>query len=117
MYEMHLNIGLHAGDSTAAAGTVYTAQEALAAFTAAVPGEVLEHRVEQSDTEPTLVIRASVEHVGIEAHRRVFALAEQLNQDCIAARVTSNGETIAEDLIGPRAEAWGDFNPEFFIEP
>ena len=42
----------------------------------------------------------------------IFALAQVLGQDCIAVHMTPAG---AGRLIGPRADAWGDFDPAYFI--
>lgn len=66
------------------------------------------YTVAQSATEPTLV-------VGIETYRCVEAvlatLSQELSQDCIALR-SQYGDG---HLIGPRADKWGVFNPEYFI--
>jgi hypothetical protein len=68
----------------------------------------------QSDTEPTLV-------AVVDAHRAarlfpmragLFNVSVALEQDCIGALANNVGR-----LIGPRAAAWGEFNPEFFIMP
>ena len=63
----------------------------------------------QSDTEPTIVVSAN--HTGDVAACTNW-LAEKLNQDCIAVFDTEGDKT---GLYGPRAAAWGDFNPEFFL--
>lgn len=65
----------------------------------------------QSDTEPTIVVRAN--HNGDVAACTNW-LAEKLNQDCIAVFDIEGDLT---GLYGPRAAAWGDFNPEFFLLP
>lgn len=62
-----------------------------------------------SDTEPTAVyVVRDVSSV------QLFRLAEALAQDAIAAYdvVAKRGR-----IIGPRADAWGAFCPEFFIMP
>ena len=68
----------------------------------------------QSDTEPTLVLEVDAHaHPRTEPVRAaIHKLAEILGQDCIAAYANGVGR-----LIGPRAAAWGAFNPEFFILP
>ncbi len=44
----------------------------------------------------------------------IYDLALLLNQDAIAVYLPDFGHGA---LIGPRAEAWGNFNPEFFLLP
>ena len=73
-----------------------------------------------SDTEDTLVVKASAGPCmpssprGDAVTNAVFKLSETLGQDCISLYLP-----IADKgwLIGPKAAAWGDFNPEFFIMP
>lgn len=69
----------------------------------------LEFLTEMSDTEQTVVFEAL-----IPADHSVYAVAEALDQDCIALwdRMGNEGR-----LVGPRAAKWGDFNPEYFILP
>ena len=68
-------------------------------------------RVEQSTTEPTLVFRGR--YIGADLRAEVHAASVALHQDCIAIRDTATGKG---ELIGPRADAWGEFNAEFFID-
>lgn len=63
----------------------------------------------RSDTEPTLVVSV-FDQPSLQS--KVFELAERLGQDCIAFVQGGVGQ-----LIGPRAAAWGEFNPEFFFLP
>lgn len=42
----------------------------------------------------------------------VYRIAERLGQDCIAVRDRRGGR-----LIGPRAAAWGPFDPSRFLAP
>jgi len=72
--------------------------------------DILSAKVVQSDTEPTLVVRA--EDAGIGQDNRIDMLSTALKQDCIG--VWYPAEQYGQ-LIGPRADAWGEFNPEFFI--
>ena len=69
--------------------------------------------VYESDTEPTLVVAAvgNPEFLGRYVSE-IFSIAETLNQDCIAVYL---GGGVGK-LIGPRAEAWGEFNPAYFID-
>ncbi len=67
-------------------------------------------RVEQSTTEPTLVVKMKMdpgllEMVGDD-------LSNYLHQDCVAVYNVTTGKG---QLIGPRAAAWGEFNPAYFI--
>jgi hypothetical protein len=62
----------------------------------------------RSDTELTLVADVTVEYGN--TYKSVYALSEALGQECIAAYFGGGGY-----LIGPNAEAWGEFNPEFFL--
>jgi hypothetical protein len=72
-------------------------------------------RLLQSDTEPTLVIEAAAPRSGYAwLPEAVHMLAQVLGQDCIAVFDTQGNDT---GLYGPNAEAWGEFNPEFFLLP
>lgn len=66
--------------------------------------------IKQSATEPTAVFRT------LEKPRDsvVWLACELLHQDCIAIRDDETGEG---RLIGPKAEDWGPFNPDYFIAP
>lgn len=75
------------------------------------------HAVVQSDTEPTLVVEASLDPLPGNAPKASFyGVAEDLKQDCIAA-VAWDAATAQYRgaLIGPRAEAWGKFDPTLFF--
>ena len=111
-----LNIGLDGIPST---GTSYTnglrnpsvLEYSFAAVQAAraLNFKLLRTKLLTSDTEPTLV--AEVVHTG-DIRACTNWLAEKLNQDCIAIYDTDTG---VGQLIGPKAAAWGDFNPAFFF--
>lgn len=75
----------------------------------------VEHQLLDSDTEPTLV--AVLDWGTRSMAELVLSLNEvsiELNQDCIALWVPRLQHGA---LIGPRAAAWGTFNPEFFLMP
>lgn len=75
------------------------------------------HAVVQSDTEPTLVVEASLDPLPGSAPKASFyGVAEDLRQDCIAAVAwdAANAQYRGA-LIGPRAEAWGKFDPSLFF--
>jgi hypothetical protein len=101
-----LNIGLAVnGNSNIGSGTAI--REVIATFGAA------SFKFKHSDTELTCI--ACVQFTdGAAAWHKVYHLAQLLSQDCIAVYTPSIGKG---ELIGPRSEAWGAFNPEFFILP
>lgn len=73
--------------------------------------QVSQVNVHESDTETTTVLRTR--HVD---SRTVHALATILGQDCIAVwHPLLEGQP--GELIGPKADEWGPFNPDFFILP
>lgn len=72
-----------------------------------------DYAVHESDTELTVVARVS--HLGMftDVNREFFRLARSLGQDCVAVLHEDTG---LGALHGPNAAAWGDFNPEFFLQ-
>ena len=59
---------------------------------------------------------------GIDIVQSVYKLSERLGQDCIAFRgvVSFDGDEDGpfrthEQLVGPKAEEWGEFDPTYFI--
>lgn len=64
-------------------------------------------RVEQSNTEPTLVARVNAPLSDAEA----YALCAAFDQDCIA----QSADGISGELLGPNARQWAPFNPAYFI--
>ena len=89
------------------------AQQALDAVNAA-DVFVYGSQVFESDTEPTLVLTARNGQPYIPMGPRFEQIAVALGQDCIAV---VNTDMASGRLYGPRAAAWGDFNPEFFLMP
>ena len=75
------------------------------------------HKVVQSDTEPTLVVEASTDPTVLAPfHALTHQIAADLQQDCIAVFIPNTDSAKSVGLLsGPRAAAWGEFNPEFFF--
>ena len=94
-----LNFGLHrsSGGHVNVAALI-TALTSLASIT--------DSAVYASDTEPTLT--AELDRP-LRA-REIEELCERFDQDCVAQIANGEGR-----LIGPRAEEWGEFNPEYFL--
>ena len=101
-----LNIGLNVTD---AEGNVVDTWRAHVVLDALKGVGVLNLQTVQhtSRTEPTLVIRCVA-----PTDNAVYALAYALEQDCIAVW---NVEAQTGSLIGPKPEAWGEFDPAQFI--
>jgi hypothetical protein len=70
--------------------------------------KVKSHQVRESNTEPTSIIETDRPLTPDEAHE----LSVELQQDAIAQKVGDAGE-----LYGPKAQEWGPFNPEYFLQP
>jgi len=68
----------------------------------------------ESDTEATVVLTVTNGYSFTPLAIRASNLALELQQDCIALYDPAGART---GLYGPRAAAWGDFNPEFFFMP
>jgi len=97
---MLLNIGLAVND-----GTVVHPTRALAAVRAIGGVEPRRWAIHQSDSEPTLVVECPT-MTGAAA----YAVSEYLRQDAIALSDGRDGW-----LVGPAADAWGEFNPDYFL--
>ena len=65
----------------------------------------------EGEDEPCLWARVKVNRFAIAP--KLYAMAERLAQDCIAV-LPENGGGV---LVGPRAKAWGEFNPAYFRQP
>lgn len=111
--EVIINIGLNGIPEEF--DNVYSIHRKISAFETAITSvkclnfKVLGHAIVESDTEPTLVVRAN--HTG-DVIVCAGWLAEKLNQDCVAIYIPERSGGL---LCGPRTEAWGHFNPEFFF--
>lgn len=105
-----LNIGLNS--DTLGSIETNTALQALSDNGFFVHGS----QVFNSDTEPTLVVTGRLTgDDSVDNTKNLYRVAVLLGQDCIA--VYSDRLIAFGALIGPRAAAWGDFNPEFFVMP
>lgn len=105
-----VNIGLNIGQTKNALSVTQALAE-LVGWTKCV---VLEHAVHTSNTEPTLVARIRVSDL---SRFRLFlaAASDACQQDAIVALYESGPDAGGGFLAGPRAEAWGDFNPAYFL--
>lgn len=112
-----MSIILNIGRAVPATGAILPASAVYAALEARGL-EVLSSVHMQSDSEPTIVaeVESWTDGLGFDAAqaRAIADLSADLGQDCIAAYDLSEGRGL---LLGPRADAWGDFNPAFFILP
>lgn len=99
--EVILNIGLNTN-------TGETLNHLTTLRQVATVADIRQFALVQSDTEPTLVVAANVNDVDYT----VKALSDELEQDCIAVYYPKTGHG---KLVGEKAAAWGDFNPEFFF--
>lgn len=71
---------------------------------------ILRRAVFESRTETTTVLE--IDPHTTPSPGTLFFLSKLLSQDCIALY---NTETRSGRLIGPNAEAWLPFNPEYFL--
>lgn len=62
--------------------------------------------------ETTLLVSVAGQIAQASLRNIVYALAEELEQDCIAVYEPETGRG---ELIGPKAADWGGFNPEYFV--
>jgi hypothetical protein len=95
-----VNIGLDSREGRLAAAAVEAVLRVVGGAT------ILRAAVRQSDSEPTYVAELS-RPLNLAA---AYEVARQLGQDAIAIWDGRQG-----DLIGPAADAWGEFNPAFFV--
>ena len=106
------NIGLETKDAAGNVGLLDV--EAVCEFIHELAGCGFYGALLESRTEPTLVLE--FDYAELREHASITDVAleicERFNQDCVAVYNTA---LEAGQLIGPRAEAWGDFNPEHFF--
>jgi len=95
-----LNVGLHNPVLNNVNSVEFTIQETLKYVSG-----VFNIRVSYDGSEPTLIVYFR------DVLRPLERLATVLDQDCVAlySHITNQGY-----LIGDKAEAWGEFNSEFF---
>lgn len=104
----YLNIGLKAG--TAPYQTNVPVFDALRAVRR-VGGKFHHSTIQKSDTENTLVIELD----GGLTRRALYDLAGALGQEAVAQCMYFGDDRQWGELVGPKAEAWGAFNPQFFL--
>ena len=117
MIHFTLNIGLHVGRERAqnsermVRARANIAEKALDGFLGANGSCVCQ--VLPDGQEPTLVVAGNITRIdrlsNWELQNFIYDLAVALHQDCIAAEANGVGQ-----LIGPHADAWGDFNNDLF---
>lgn len=129
---LELNIGLNVrGSANRLAEVNARAEQALGSLPYMFGSSVQARRCDSEYEDPIsgeirlehcLIVRAYVGNVFHPAssnfpdferliHLRVYQLAQELEQDCIAAYSPELNRGV---LIGPNAEAWGEFNLEYF---
>lgn len=91
-----------------------TADEVMQAVNATLSCAVVSSNQVVSDTEPTLVVSCVGQPRMMTVYAaKVYRVSSTLGQDCIAVYWP---EVKSGALIGPNAEAWGEFNPKFFFD-
>ena len=80
-----------------------------------VLGIPMQLHLAQSTTEKTVVVQYSNVNLVLS---KLFMIAQELNQDCIAYRVQDGDNVLGGALVGEYAHEWnfGIFNEEYFIE-
>ena len=111
---MHIifNIGLESKDADG--NVIVLDPEAVCEFVHELAGCGFYGALLKSRTEPTLVLE--FDYAELRQHASFTGLAleicERFSQDCVAVYNTTFE---VGQLIGPRAEAWGDFDNERFF--
>jgi hypothetical protein len=108
-----LNIGLNVGTERKHTEESVKAALSAAGLTRFTGRRIPDLAVFDSDTEPTVVVTigGSLSEPFTKAIHRVSVALEQ---EAIAVYSPS---TQTGAVVGPKAEAWGAFNPSFFIMP
>ena len=78
-------------------------------------GRPMQIHLAQSTTEKTVVVQYSNVELVVS---KLFLIAHDLSQDCIAYRVQAGDNVLGGALVGKYAYEWnfGIFNEEYFIE-
>jgi hypothetical protein len=76
--------------------------------------EVRDFKIFQSDSEPTAVVVIRQDKSNPLCTQDLREIAEFLYQDAIAWYYPAHSRG---ELFGPKAEAWGPFNPQYFLMP
>ena len=113
-----LNIGLEVSKNYLPAGVdeMHLQYEYIKDYLEKVIGKPIYIGVAQSATEKTVV----VEYTNVEfVLQKLFWLAHEFKQDCIAYAVQDGGRCLGGALVGNYAHEWnyGIFNEEHFIQP
>jgi len=103
MTQFYINVGLNVKGYTVSAPAARGALRDAGLY-------IVQSNVLCSDSEPTLIAIVQVEQFVLEA--AINNVCEALDQDCIAV---VDMDTRQGRLIGPRAAAWGTFNPSYFL--
>ena len=119
MKTIFVNIGLNVSSSDTIGQLLYPAgipTEYALDMLKAVPGMfyIVSQEMAQSETEPTLVLELRTMEHSAGLARFFDGLSRALHQDCIAAY---DPAAQRGGLFGPKADAWGPFNPAYFISP
>ena len=116
MQTVELNIGLAVGTNTFSAyNTLGEISERANTIERVLRGQLTcKVRREWSfEREPTLVVEAVVYDDVTQFHAWIHELAERFHQDCIAVYYPQQDKGY---LLGPNAEAWGDFQLDYFVK-
>ena len=113
-----LNIGLEVSKNYLPDGVegMYLQYEYVKAYLKQVFGTPMYIGLTQSTTEKTVVVQySSVEYV----LPKLFWIAHELQQDCIAYSVQDGANVLGGALIGNYAHEWnyGIFNESYFLQP
>lgn len=109
-----LNIGLDVMGEKSTVGARYARQQRALRLLEWFKPEMWEVIGYLDDAEePCLYVSFEVNLSFFDLQQDLFTLARETRQDCIAV-VNADGKG---RLIGPRAAAWGEFNPEYFRRP